>query len=800
MFQFLNRTSVSTCPILLLLVTLQVAGCSSAEQRAQSYYDHGTKLLAAHNTQGAALEFKNAIRLKKDFLPAWRGLAQIEETDHHWAQLVPVLRTIVELDPKDADSKLKLARLLLYGGAADQALKLASDLDETGNANVLALKAEIFYKLKDSSGAVREAQAALKIDPSNVGAMMVLAADRLDNGDPKAALQILDSDPVAHANDLGVQLFKIKIFEQLGDQPQIESQLQKLVALYPQEPAFRQQLVKFYIGQHRSNDAENELRAIAAADPKNTGAVLDLVRFLYATKSLAAARTELTTRISAGGDVFAYQMALAELDFAQGNSTDSFKLLETLASSSSSSDQAETAKMKLAEFNFEKKNVDAADALVADILHNDSRNIGALRLRAQIRMDRGQFDPAISDIREALNDQPRSTDLMLLLATAYERSGSIELAEKQFADAMKVSDYDPNVGLNYVAFLRRRGSVQRAGDVLADLAGHRPNNVAILSTLAEVKLQLQDWAGAQEVGDAIRRIGGSNGIADQIFGAALGGEKKFDASISAFQAAVTDAPTAVQPMVLLVRELVSTKQTDRAITFLQTVLKTNPANAEALVLLGSVQLVNNAPDQAMKSFTAAIQAQPKDPAGYRAVADLYLSQHNKDAALQTIQSGLKQRPDNIALHMSSASILELQGNYDGAISEYEYVLNQQPGAMVAANNLASLLSDHRSDKASIDRAQTLAVMLRKSQVPQFKDTLGWISYRQGDLNAAVPQLQDAATALPDVALIHYHLGMAYLGVGQNAKASDEFKIALTKAPNDDLAETIRTELKKITTQ
>ena len=321
-----------------------------------------------------------------------------------------------------------------------------------------------------------------------------------------------------------------------------------------------------------------------------------------------------------------------------------------------------------------------------------------------------------------------------------------------------------------------------------------------LSALAEVKLQLQDWAGAQEVGDAIRRIGGSNGIADQIFGAALGGEKKFDASISAFQAAVTDAPTAVQPMVLLVRELVSTKQTDRAITFLQTVLKTNPANAEALVLLGSVQLVNNAPDQAMKSFTAAIQAQPKDPAGYRAVADLYLSQHNKDAALQTIQSGLKQRPDNIALHMSSASILELQGNYDGAISEYEYVLNQQPGAMVAANNLASLLSDHRSDKASIDRAQTLAVMLRKSQVPQFKDTLGWISYRQGDLNAAVPQLQDAATALPDVALIHYHLGMAYLGVGQNAKASDEFKIALTKAPNDDLAETIRTELKKITTQ
>ena len=52
--------------------------------------------------------------------------------------------------------------------------------------------------------------------------------------------------------------------------------------------------------------------------------------------------------------------------------------------------------------------------------------------------------PAISDLREALNDQPRSPELMQLLATAYERSGAIDLAEKQFADAMKASNYDPN--------------------------------------------------------------------------------------------------------------------------------------------------------------------------------------------------------------------------------------------------------------------------------------------------------------------------------------------------------------------
>ena len=31
-----------------------------------------------------------------------------------------------------------------------------------------------------------------------------------------------------------------------------------------------------------------------------------------------------------------------------------------------------------------------------------------LRLRAAINIDKGQFDSAISDLREALNDQPKS--------------------------------------------------------------------------------------------------------------------------------------------------------------------------------------------------------------------------------------------------------------------------------------------------------------------------------------------------------------------------------------------------------
>ena len=803
MSQRSHRIFRKFAPLLLLLAAvLLTGGCSSSAERAQNYYENGMKLLAAHEYQKATIEFKNAIALKKDLVPAWRGLAQIDEATHQWQALVGALKTIVELDPKDVETKLKLARLMLFGGATDQALKLVNELNDqtSGNANVLALKAAVAYKLKDTANALRDAQAALKIDPTNVDAMMVLAADRLANGDAAGALQIVDNHPGDHSKDLGVQLFKIRLYEQLGDTAHLETLLRQLTEQYPQEVGFRRQLVKFYIAQHREADAERELRAVAKAEPKNTEAELDLVRFLMAVKGPGPARQELLDRISAGGDIFPYQLALADFDYAQGHFDDSSKLLETLANDKNAPEHALTAKIKLAEMNLAKHNIDAADAIVADILSKDGRNTSGLKLRAKIRMDRGQLEPAISDLREALNDQPRSIELMLLLATAYERSGLIELAEKEFADATRASDYNPDVGLNYVAFLRRRGSVQRAEDVLTDLANRHPRNVAILSSLAEVKLSRQDWTGAQQIGDTIQKLGDRSGVAYEIIGTALGGQHKYDQSVAAFQNAVTAAPSAVQPMAFLVRELLQAKQTDKAVAFLQSVLKTNPANAEALVLLGSINLANKAPDEAKKNFTAAIEKQPKDPIGYRALADLYLSQKNNDAALNAIQAGLKELPDNIVLHTALAGIREQSGDYEGAIKEYEYLLTRQPGSILVANNLASILSDHRTDKASLERAQSLAAILRKSQVPQFKDTLGWISYRSGDFKAAIPILEEAAAAMPNLALVHYHLGMSYKAAGQDAKAAEEFNTALTKSPSNELAEAIRAQLKKTATQ
>ena len=305
-----------------------------------------------------------------------------------------------------------------------------------------------------------------------------------------------------------------------------------------------------------------------------------------------------------------------------------------------------------------------------------------------------------------------------------------------------------------------------------------------MSALAQARLARQDWTGAHEVANAIARLDNKNDVADQINGAAFIGEKKFDDSLALLQSAYAANPNAIRPLAAMVNVYLQSKQIDKAEALVKDALKANPANAEALVLMGSIALIKNDPTQAVANFETAIKAQPKDIVGYRALADLYARQNKMDDAMNVIRAGLEQQPEDFTLRLSLAGLLEAKKDYESAIAEYETLLKAQPGSMIVANNLASILADHRTDKASLERANSLAAILAKSQIPQFKDTLGWIAYQRANYSAAASLLESAVAQLPNVPAVRYHLGMTYLATKQPAKATEQFDKARELAPND----------------
>lgn len=54
--------------------------------------------------------------------------------------------------------------------------------------------------------------------------------------------------------------------------------------------------------------------------------------------------------------------------------------------------------------------------------------------------------------------------------------------------------------------------------------------------------------------------------------------------------------------------------------------------------------------------------------------------------------------------------------------------------------------------------------------PAFLDTIGWVSFLQGDVDKAITRLKQAMAAIPDDATVHCHLGLAYRKKGETEEA------------------------------
>lgn len=148
-----------------------------------------------------------------------------------------------------------------------------------------------------------------------------------------------------------------------------------------------------------------------------------------------------------------------------------------------------------------------------------------------------------------------------------------------------------------------------------------------------------------------------------------------------------------------------------------------------------------------------------------------------DAAVSTYRQGIE-KTGSAALSVELAALHERMGKPDDAIKVYEQWVQREPKSLLAANNLAMLLLNYRSDKPSLDKAQKLADLLSGSNEPALLDTRGWVKFKTGDYQGAVNMLQQAANAAADSNTIRYHLGMAQWKAGDAANARDNLQAAV----------------------
>lgn len=778
----LRFTRFRAATAIVLCCVFAVIGCSSSEDRAQSHYERGVELAEQGEPVKAALEFRNALRLKNDHIEALFALGEVQERQGQFQNAIRQYAAVAERKSDHVEARIRLANILLAAGRIDdaldyanQAFKLAAD-----DPAVLVTKAAIELKRGNREEAIALANQTLEKDPEYVDALMVLAADMLRSQKPEEALSLLDKAPEASERNVALQLLRLTALEVLGDQPGVENLFMKMVDLFPDNPAFRQGLVQWYMSKGRTDDAEQTLRSFAESDPQNEVAQFGLVSYLQSQKGAEAAIGYLEGLV-ASQDVsddmrFRMKLALAQLKFSAGDRDGATDLMQSVVDSSDG-DNRNRARIAFAQMVATQGNYEKAEALVDAVIEEDTKNPDALGVRAQVKLATGRNDEASEDLLVAVNEAPQNARLRVLLGDAYEKAGKVTLAEDSYAKALALNESPADAGLRMARFLLRYGRTARARQVLEDVATRVPNDRRVLALLGDVRLATQDWVGAEEVAKKLRALdqADTGPIADRIAAAALSGMDRHTESINLLRSTLETNEQDINTD--LVRAYVQAGELDEAETYLETQLEANPGNVRALVLLGSIYASSQRLDDAEEAFKKAASKEEGE-VGSTALAQFYASTGRIDDAEKTARDGIAKNPASNALRFLLSAILQREQRFDDAIAIYEEMFAKDPESTAVANDLASLLSERRGDPASLDRAFEIAQRFQNSEIPQYLDTLGWIHYLRGDYPSALPLIKTAAERLPNVGLVQFHLGMVQMELGQAEASIESLKKAI----------------------
>ncbi len=748
-----------------------LSACDTAEDRVNAFYNRGLELVAAGEIDKAILEFRNALQLDQDSVESRLEFAKALLVKQDFQGAIGNFLRVIELEPENVEARTNVGQILLGAGQVDQAMvhvNAAYDL-APADLTVKGLKATGEYRLGNTDNAVTLANEILATNPQDIPAAMVLVGIKVDAEEFPDALGILDKGIANNPTEISLQLTRLSILERQRDMAGVGVQLKQMVRVFPENKSIANALVRWHVTNDDIDAAEVQLRDISSRFVTDRDAAIDLFKFLRQYRTEELARNELINLTTQRADDKAFFLrVLAGYDFQQGDAEGAINRLKELLATGLTGPELNDTKMTLADIQRRTGATTEAALLFNEVLEEDPENVEGLRLRALNALDEDRPEDAIADLRSALNQAPENAQLMTILATAHERNGSPGLALERLALATRVSGYGVPEIVRYANFLTKEGQPENAATVLRDGLNRRPDTPELMAALARLELSQQNWRAAEQIAARLDAIGSEQAkrTASGIRIAAASGQQNFDQSIGLLRDMWAEGGQTTSAMENLVRTYVQTGEANKAVTFLTDILTEDTKNMRASLLLGAVRAIQGETDMAEEMYRKVIADHPTAENGYTALSALMQRLGRIEEADSVMQAGLENAPGSARLLLSQAARYELSGDFEGAIGIYENLYEQNSSAELLANNLASLLSEHRSDSESLERAFAIAKRLRSSEVPAFQDTYGWILHGRGEYERALVALRKAVEGLPNNALVNYHIGMTYTELGQ----------------------------------
>lgn len=772
---------------LLALAVGVLSACSSRTDRIAEGLERGRVFVQAGDLDKAGVEVRNVLQIDPKNAPAHVLIGLIGEAQREPQKAYAAYLKAVELQPGLPDAQAGLARLYLLTGdlaRAESTLKtLLTDVPQ--HASGRALKAALLAQQGQPGPALALARDVIAAGKEgSTEASLVAAALLARDQRPAEALDTIDRALALRPNDVGLLQVATELVAAQPADPALagraEGYFRRAAGESPKNDEIWLAWARYHAARGEDAKTETVLREAIRARPSEPARRLALVDFVLTRRGFEAGEAALRQAINDEPREMALRFALADLYRAANRPAAAQKVYEEVIELADSPPKALTARMRLAEQHHRAGRSAQAAELVAEVLKTNPRDNAALLLRGRMHLEASQPREAVVDLRAVVRDQPANATALQLLAQAHRGADEPQLARDVLAEAVKRRPDDVDLRLVQAAHLADARDWRGALDVLDEGLRRAPAQRPLHEMKTQVLLAQDDFAGATRALEALKAARPNEAFAHVRLGELLAQQRRFDAALREFDAGAKVAPADIAPHLAAVTLLIRTTRFEEAERRVAARLQAEPGNALAHHVKGDLALARRNWSVAEQAYRGAVAVAPKAPAGYVSVARALGAAGQPDAAIAWLAESEKKLPTERALPLARAELLTQKRRYDEAIKVYEELLVRFPDDDTAANNLAYLLAEMKGDAASTQRALAIASRFATSRNAGHLDSLGWIHYRLGAYDKAVPLLEQAVALAPASPLLQLHLGKALVRNGQGERGRDLIRRALER--------------------
>ena len=789
-------------PSTMLVVGLLAAivGCGGPEEKKAGYLAKAQGYIQDGNLPKARVALRNVLKIDPKDAEAYYVFAEVEEKEKNWKEAFSNYLRVVELVPDHERALLKLGKFYLEARATDKVLEVTQKVTAKtpGNVEAQTLTIAVQAIKGDGTGALLAAETLAGRNPTNPDAATLLATLYLAHNRLNEVEPVLQRAVEANPGNLQLMDSFASALMRLQKHDRAEGVLKQIIDAEPKNLDRRIRLAGFYDERRQYDKAEAILREVIGLDSENEQRYLALAKFRYARKGMSEGEAALVEARKSLPKSSAIRFALGELHQLNKQPEKARTVFEEARDEFRGKPAALEAMVKLAVLDWMAGKQEEAEKQLAEVLKENPRASDALLLRGKIALQRGNGKDAIQDLRTVLKDQPELADVHALLGRAYLMTSETGLARESLEQALALNPRLIDAQMALVALDTSSGKLKEARARVDGLLKQDPNNLQIMSVLLKLQAAERDWAGTERTMSRARTAGADSSAADLVEGRLRQARGELEQAQASFERALARHPEAPEPLIALVQLDLQRGKSLQANQRLELTLARNPNHPYASGLLGEIALIGGDQPAAENRFREAIQRKPDWVQPWLHLATLKLTQKKPGEARETLENGLKAIPKSEELRLLLAKTLSEAGEVDRAIEEYEALLRLNPRSLVAANNLASMLTDQKGDQKSLEQALALAKDFDKTAPNAFfLDTLGWVHHKLGNSGQAVHFIQQALAKAPDHPVVNYHLGVAYFKAGQKAEAKTHLEKAAgfpTPFPGQDEAKSVLAQL------